>query len=363
MSAAAPPGARPPASGQQAGPPAGHTDDAGRAAWSRLWRTGVLHSCARGFTDNYSGAVAAFWHQHIQALPEGACMVDIGTGNGALPLLASQIARAAGRHLAIHGVDSAGIDPPAAAGARAAQYRGIRFHPDTPAHRLPFADGSVALVTSQYAFEYMPLVPVRDELLRVLGAEGTVAMILHSEDSIIARQAPGQVDACRFLFDELALFRHTRALLQVVAEAGAAGPAALAGQHHAEAARAAFNQAAGQLGQRLRQTPAVDLLERASTHLRNIMAASHTSPAHALELLARAEQGLRDERERLRQLQSAIQDAAGRERIAAAFRERGLAVALAALDVTPPAHAAASGPGIPAATPVRMGWSLVARRA
>lgn len=357
----------------QADSPGGarHVDDApaaadspASAAWSRLWRTGVLHSCARGFSDNYSGEIAAFWHGHIQALPDGACMVDIGTGNGALPLLASQVARARGRQLRIHGVDSALIDPVASAGDRAPLYRGITFHPHTPAHRLPFAAGSVDLVTSQYAFEYMPLQPVRDELLRVLHPSGTLAMVVHSDDSIIARQAPGQVQACRFLFDELDLFGHTRALLEVLARTPASDQAraALAGDPVAEAARAAFNRAAGRLTQRLAQAPAVDLLQRAATHLRHILAASAQSPAQALELLGRAEQGLRDERERLRQLQAAFQDAAGRQRLADAFAGQGLAVELAPLDVQPPATAAGAAAAPPAGR-VRMGWSLVARRA
>jgi len=362
VSAALPPGAGRPADSQAAGP-AG--DDAGRSAWSRLWQTGVLHSCARGFADNYAGEIAQFWQQQVHKLPDGARVVDIGTGNGALPLLASQVAAQAGRQLDIHGVDSAGIDPAAAAGERASAYRGLSFHPHTPAHRLPFDAGSVALVTSQYAFEYMPLLPVRDELLRVLAADGTIAMIVHSDDSIIARQAPGQAEACRFLFDELALFERSRALLQVLV--GASGPdgsadlAALAGNPAAEAARAGFNAAAGRLSQRLSHTP-VDLLGRATAHLRNVLAASGQSPAQALELLDRAEQSLLDERERLRQLQAAIQNDAGRQRIAAAFRDHGLAVTLAPLDVRPPA-AAASRAGQATPATVRMGWSLVARRA
>ena len=43
------------------------TFDTAASPWSRLWQTGVLHSCATGIQGNYDGAILAFWQRQFDA--------------------------------------------------------------------------------------------------------------------------------------------------------------------------------------------------------------------------------------------------------------------------------------------------------
>src|SRR5690606_5536476 len=84
---------------------AGERAHSGAEPWSRLWSTGVLHSCATGIHGNYDGAVLEFWQRQFDSLEDGSRLVDVGTGNGALLLLARQRATERGIQLSMHGVD------------------------------------------------------------------------------------------------------------------------------------------------------------------------------------------------------------------------------------------------------------------
>ena len=66
---------------------------AASGVWSRLWRRGTLHSCATGIAGNYDGEILAFWRRQFQALQSGARVIDVGSGNGPLLLLAAALRR------------------------------------------------------------------------------------------------------------------------------------------------------------------------------------------------------------------------------------------------------------------------------
>ena len=58
-----------------------------REVWSRYWASGALHSCATSYRNNYAGSIGAFWQDAFAALPAPACVLDVATGNAALPNL------------------------------------------------------------------------------------------------------------------------------------------------------------------------------------------------------------------------------------------------------------------------------------
>ncbi len=159
--------------------PSANDEAAATEAWTRLWRAGALHSCGCAFRDNYEGATADFWRGRFAALDDGARVVDLGTGNGAILLLAREVAAARGVRFALDGVDLADIDPAALPGAED-RYAGIRFHPRTSMAALPFADRSVDLVCGQYALEYAPFAPAAAEIARVLAPGGRIAFVLRA---------------------------------------------------------------------------------------------------------------------------------------------------------------------------------------
>ncbi|MCD7100068.1 class I SAM-dependent methyltransferase [Stenotrophomonas sp. MMGLT7] len=294
-------------------------------AWSSLWRAGVLHSCGKAFQGNYSGPLQAFWQQRFDALGDGDRMVDIGTGNGAIPLLASQNARRRGIDLDLHGVDIADIDPPACISGGQAMYAGIRFHPRTSALSLPFADASVHLLTSQYALEYMPRAQAIREALRVMGYDGAAAFVLHSDDSIISATLSPQLRGLDWLFGQSELLARTRQLIA----------------HHtmksqppsADATiRAEFESAMREFMNVVHENPSTDILRKVTGHLRNILS---LEPAGAMAALDRTERSLRDEHERLRQLQRAILTQEDFDQLAEVFASTGRRVTVTPIDHVP----------------------------
>lgn len=320
-------------------------DESGK--WTRYWRAGALHSCGCAYQGNYEGAVARFWDAQFARLPDDACIVDLGTGNGAIPLLASAAATRLGRHWDIHGVDLADIDPAAHAPGR---FAGIHFHPRTSATALPFADASVQLVTGQYAFEYLPRDAAVAELGRVLHADGGVALVLHARDSELLSTTAEQLEHCRLLFDETRLFEAVDALAGLLAEAATPEQRTrLAGDADAIRARERVNAAAASLSARIAEAATPDILQLALGHASDALQNAHRRGAAATHAyVAAAARDLSDERRRLLDLDAAALDRDGMQQLAASLAGIGLVHAsIGVLD-----HERG----------VRLGWTLVAHR-
>ncbi|MFW5969905.1 MAG: class I SAM-dependent methyltransferase [Halofilum sp. (in: g-proteobacteria)] len=188
--------------------------------WDRYWAYGNLHSFSQVTEGNYGGRIASFWRHHFEALADGACIVDIATGNGAVALLALDAAAGTGRTFRIHGTDLAAIDPAtriADADLRERLQR-IRFHPRTPAESLPFADASVDLACSQFGLEYSDTTRSIPELARVLRPGGRAALILHHHASSIVRSAREEARGLDYVLDEARVYLKTRNFLRALAE-------------------------------------------------------------------------------------------------------------------------------------------------
>lgn len=315
-----------------------------QGAWTRLWRSGVLHSCATAIDGNYDGPVLEFWRSRFGGLADGAVVVDVGTGNGALALLAMDAARSAGRRLDVHGVDLADISPAEAGAASAEAFAGIRFHPRTSLAALPFDDGGVDLLVSQFAFEYAPREAAVDEALRVLGRRGGAAMVLHSDDSVIARVSAERLPWFGLLLRQSPMLAAAAAVVEVLA--GARTPeqrAALATDARAASTRNAFNAAAGELLDRADEPGAGEVLGRFLPALSQAVQSAQRDPARAGQALDALRQWLRDEEERLLQLRAALLDAAALERLAGRFRGAGHAVSYGSIEQRPGA---------------KLGWTL-----
>jgi SAM-dependent methyltransferase len=318
--------------------------------WGRDWRAGPLHSCACAFSGNYQGATAAFWERQFALLPEDSVVVDVGTGNGAIPLLAKSVASSKAIRLDIHGIDLADIDPVAAAGDGGGRYTGIRFHPRTSLTALPFADGSVDMVSGQFAIEYAPLDAAVAEVARVLGRRGRAAFVLHSRDSVIVSTTAEQLESCRLILDETDFYGGARALAGLLANARSPEQRqALAADARADSARRLLNQSAQAISDRAAMVATPDLLRSAITQVTDALrAAPAWGEARCRHYLQGCEAALRDERQRLLDLDAAALSRADAERLLQRFCQLGFADgALAPLE-----HA----PGL------LMGWTLCVQR-
>lgn len=269
----------------------------------------MLHSCASGITGNYDREILDFWLGQIATLSDDDMLVDVGTGNGAIPLLALDNARQRGISLRIHGVDLADIDPVADIADGASKFDGIQFHPGTSMTALPFGDGSVSLLCSQFAFEYAPRAESADEILRVIGTEGTAAMIVHSTDSVIATVAEAQRLGCRWLLSESNLLPAASRLLgAMVGAASREARAALARDPAAESARHAFNDAASKLMSQIEGNPSAELLQQTAQRISTLLAHPFATHDEADAAISSLRTWIEDEQQRLLLMQAAALD-------------------------------------------------------
>jgi hypothetical protein len=233
-------------------------------AWDRYWSHGFLTSCRNAFSGNYEGTVRALWDAFFATLPAGARIVDIGTGNGAIPLIAAACARQLDRNFDIHGIDLAAIRPAETVQADRELLQSIEFHPRTPAEATGFETGSVHALTGQYAYEYTDTARTAAELARVAAPGARLMFVMHHSESVVMETSREELANARILFDETRLFERAAALMEKVgAAANPEARRALAADPDAESRRHALNAAAERVTSAMAASPHPQLLQMA----------------------------------------------------------------------------------------------------
>lgn len=166
-------------------------DNSGRArseAWSSYWKSGALHSCVGSYAGNYDGVIEEFWNSVFGRLHEDSNVLDIATGNGALPkLLLDGFPDRFGR------VDAVDYSTVAPAWYDPEEMGRIVFHPNVAMERLPFGDRRFDAVISQYGLEYGRRQESLEECLRVAKESAIFAFVLHHTDGVLVRVAEQEV--------------------------------------------------------------------------------------------------------------------------------------------------------------------------
>ena len=168
------------------------SDRLNAAQWSRYWQKGTITTFHGRFGENYDGPVRDFWHEVFHRLPDGAKIVDLATGNGAVALLAAQFGHRQHKTFDIVGIDSADVDPTSlfAGKAFARHLRRVRFLANTPVEATALPARTHDLAMSQFGIEYADMAKTVAEIARILKPEGgTFAGMMHHNDSAIIRQA------------------------------------------------------------------------------------------------------------------------------------------------------------------------------
>jgi hypothetical protein len=233
-------------------------------AWDRYWSHGFLTSCRNAFSGNYEGTVRALWDAFFATLPAGARIVDIGTGNGAIPLIAAACARQLDRNFDIHGIDLAAIRPAETVQADRELLQSIEFHPRTPAEATGFETGSVHALTGQYAYEYTDTAQTAAELARIAAPGAPMMFVMHHSDSVVMETSREELANARIIFEETQLFDRAAALMEKVGAAET--PEArrrLAADPEAENRRHALNAAAERVTRAIAESPHPQLLQMA----------------------------------------------------------------------------------------------------
>lgn len=293
--------------------------DLRQAVWTRYWSHGISHSCGGSFGDRYEGALARFWTRAFAALGPGARVLDIATGNGALPQLLMATDR--GGSVSCDAIDLARPDPHWLAGLPAARRAQVRFHGEQAAEQLPFADRQFDMVVSQYGLEYTDLGRTVPELLRVLAPGGKVRLVTHHAAARPVLLAATELQHLAWLEQAQGLLATTAAMIEPMARAATEqGQASLARDAAANAIRARFNLLQTEVSQLASASDCPDVLletRQAANAILGLALSAGTRAADAA--LVQLRQDLADSAVRLRELIDYALDEVGARALCAAL--------------------------------------------
>ncbi|MCZ6559488.1 MAG: class I SAM-dependent methyltransferase [Gammaproteobacteria bacterium] len=292
--------------------------------WDDYWRHGALTSCADAFEGNYQGEIRRVWEEFFRSAEYDTTILDIGTGNGAIALIASQVAAELKRDFSIHAIDQAEIDPLAMLKPDTAGLATIHFHSKTAAENCGLPDHSVDMVSGQYALEYTPLEETVTELARVCAPGARLLFVMHHADSIVLETAAEEL-RLGGLLENSGFFDHAADLLQQMDKVPANKAHRLAADPKAEESRNLLNQAADELKSLASQTANPQILQTAMNSVSDCFQRQKVLGSQVLQLLAQYRQQLEANLARLNDLQKAsVSDDNARE-IVALFHARGFA--------------------------------------
>ena len=190
--------------------------------WSNYWRKATITTFSRRFNENYDQEFRAFWDARFAELPGPARVVDLGTGNGAVALLAAEFAGVHAKRFEVIGLDYADIRPDddlAALDRLQPLLAQIDFRGGVPIEATGLASGSVDLLTGQYGFEYADTAAAVAEAHRILRPRGRIALVMHHTGSFVVSLARDGSDQVRLCLAEERLDERATALIRVMGEA------------------------------------------------------------------------------------------------------------------------------------------------
>ncbi len=152
-------------------------------------------------------------------MPDGARILDIACGNGAIATIAAEIGNDKDKGFFIAATDLADIHSELMGEEKTKLARKtIEFHGRTPCERQPFDDDSFDLVTSQFGFEYSNIEKTLAEVRRVLVQGCRFVAISHHSDSVLIEAARVERDIYKLALDELDLIGHSRRYFEALGE-------------------------------------------------------------------------------------------------------------------------------------------------
>lgn len=157
--------------------------------WENYWQGDRMALCLDSDYFTYDEAVSRDWKLFFSAFEDGARLLDICTGNGAVGLLALEAAKEQGKSFHVTGADRAEIDPAKFVTSISEALSQITFDGGVDISNLPYADASFDGVSGQYALEYTNIPESLTEIARVLKPQARVRFLLHASEGTIAQGA------------------------------------------------------------------------------------------------------------------------------------------------------------------------------
>lgn len=152
--------------------------------WTLYWQNDNLQSCIASQFPEDIEAIKAYWQGLLLGLERNADVLDLASGNGAVPSMLLSI----NKQLKITAVDLADIAPEKYLN-QAPELKSVHFIPNTDICNLPFPENSFDAVTSQFGLEYAPLEQACRAAAKVLRPGGKLQLLVHHTDSDIVSPA------------------------------------------------------------------------------------------------------------------------------------------------------------------------------
>ena len=219
--------------------------------WNDYWHFDRLSSFDDEGRINYREEVAAGWRAFFEALPQGASILDLCTGNGAVAVLAAEASRRGGKDFRIVAVDSADINPCLYVKNHRDELATIEFRPGTPTERLPWPDSSFEAVVSQFGIEYSDLSESIPELARVVAAGGKARLFLHAAEGAVVQRSKLAIQEIDFLLHGTDLAGKAQRCLRDVAAVERKMDRSAGAQGAARESRQAFLEALQETSRRI----------------------------------------------------------------------------------------------------------------
>ncbi len=196
--------------------------------WTDYWKnTNALNSFAEGQQgQGYQKEVALFWEEQFRQIPSNGTVVDLGTGNGAVAVLAQKFTQENNKHWKVIGLDAASIEPQKLKlkDKTTKQFLSdIEFIANTPIEKAPFKPESVDAFISQFAFEYSNLEKSLKLCTDCLKPGGSISILAHHPDSHISIDSVIGQEIIKYILQESPAFMQTDLLLDIAAQQSQSG--------------------------------------------------------------------------------------------------------------------------------------------
>ena len=159
--------------------------------WSRYWEKGTITTFLGRFQNNYDGLVLKFWQEQLSELPNTSKIIDLGTGNGALALIAATYGDAESKEFQVTAINYANIDPlnNVLSKQPTELVKKIDFRSKVSMEDTGFEDASFDCAISQFGFEYGSPAATIFELGRILRDKAGIIVMMHRQGSVLHQQA------------------------------------------------------------------------------------------------------------------------------------------------------------------------------
>ena len=291
-----------------------------RDQWTNYWRDGVSTSFGHQAPAWYKRTLVPYWERTFQVLPQGADILDVASGNGAVAAIAAKVSNEDGSSFHIVAADKAVLSPQVQKGSPLQE---IEFVSGMPLEKLHFPGQSFDLVCSQFGIEYANMDKALEAVAGVLKSGGNLVIVAHHFDSTICKNSREEMRQYREMLRQQPLFEKLRTLVKAMGEIRSRSDLQrLAANPRSEKARQAFNRLVGKL---MHKFPEGAVVADALVQINPLFKERAVAPVSAkLAYIEAIEQSFRLGQQRLTDLLNAALDRKRLDKLLASAESHGL---------------------------------------